>query len=227
MRRPARVLSGLLLGALLLTAACKKTVENQTARWTAANKTADELGAVYPGFKGALEEQRARAKAVYDSATSITDEKAKIEKLATACDTLQSGFVTDLDNVDSKLKALRAKLVDAAGAGQTPEDKSRLDSAITETRRTIMEIDGRLKTGAKSASDAAAIVARILSDVNAADALLTKAIPAKITVDAGKAGSAPPPANDQQAWVCEYCNHSNDPKAEKCSNCGAPRPAKK
>ena len=75
MRRPARVLSGLLLGALLLTVACKKTVENQTARWTAANKTADELGAVYPGFKAALEDQRARAKAVYDSASSITDEK--------------------------------------------------------------------------------------------------------------------------------------------------------
>jgi hypothetical protein len=217
----------LLLG--LFAAGCKQTVEGQQARWASLNRSVDELGVLYPGFLDALAEQSARAAKLHETAQGIADEKERIRQLSSAGDALGGGFVAELLAVDAKLKALRTKLVDVSGAATDPAEQRRVDQAIVETRRTLADVEGRLKGGARTASDAGVLLTKITADLRSAEALLARAAPAKdkVAVDAGAAASAAAPVAPAPAasWKCEFCDSANAATADKCSNCGAARPA--
>lgn len=206
--------------ALVAAAGCKKSVKGEESRWSSVNKQADEMAALYPGFKAAIEERRTAAKKAYDAAQSIDDEKQKISKLSEANRLLGGGFVEQLSRVDDSIKALRASLVDAAGAKLEPEEKARAEAAVAETKKSLQAIEERLRRGAPTATAADAVMKQIDKDLGAATAMLAKATPA---------AAAPPPAEPAAAepttWTCEYCDNQNEPEATACHNCGAARPS--
>jgi ABC-type transporter Mla subunit MlaD len=216
---------------LLMVAACKKSVEGESKRWTSANRTADELIVLYPGFKAALEEQRQKAKTAMDAAEAVSEEKQRIDKMAAANTMLTSGFVGQLRDADQTIKKIREKAIEISGKATDESDRMTARQAADQATRVVVQVEGMLKQGAPDAASAAIKLRKVTEDLRAAQDNLDRA--ARIAQDkqrakesAEKAEKAP--ANTQQpaaeVWTCEYCDHKNPSEATACENCGAARP---
>ena len=228
-----RLLITVLISLISVVAGCKKSVEDLEKGWTSNLKAADGLAANYPAFKTAIQERKAAAASLYDSAQGL-EEEAKKAKLADASALLLKGFIGQLKHLDKNTAALRSALTSAA---TNSGDLAYLEAAkmmSSQANRTLDGIDAKLKTGAKTAVEADAILASITKDLKSLKKqvakLAKKAKEAKTASDKAtksKAAAAQKKADENKPWRCEYCSSSNVATANKCENCGASRPATK
>lgn len=219
----------MLLAVCAALTSCKRTVKGEESRWSSKNQTMKELAVLYPSFKAPLEARQAQAKTLYDAAQGVADEKERIGKLAEANDALGAGFVSELESIDGRIKRIRAKLVDISGAAKEAADQRRVEQTKQNVERALTEVAGRLKQGAPDASAADVVLRKVAGDLSAVEQQVAAAVPAKPAAEAKPGTTAPAaaPPVAAETWTCEYCNHVNEAGATKCSNCGAPRPAKK
>ena len=213
--------------AMLAGVGCKKSVKGEESRWTSANNKVNELAVLYPGFKAALDARRAQAKTVYDAAQGISEEKEQIKKLSEANNLLSGGFVDELSKLDEQLKGFRGQLIEATGAKVEGADMRKNQAAIDEAKRTLDGIDTLIKKGARDAATADIVMGQVAKELTVVKNHIalampapTEATPAANAADPGAAAAAPVKA-EPVSWTCEYCQHSNEPGAETCSQCGA------
>jgi hypothetical protein len=222
-------LLALVLAALAATG-CKRTVKGEEARWASVNRTADEISALYPGFKPAVEERRTAARALHDAAQKLADDEQRIGKLSEASNVLGRGFLRDLGGVDDRVRKIRAQLVEVSGAAADPAAERRLAQAKENVTRVLGEVDARLRRGAADGKSADALATKIAADLKSAEDQLAMVAPAKPEAAAATAKDGKPAAGAAPAaetWTCEFCNHANATSLTKCDNCGAARPAPK
>ncbi len=216
---------GAAVALCLLVVGCKKTVKGESRRWEAGQKKVSELAVRYPGFAAALEQQRGKARAIYDAAQGVSGDEAKAKKLSEANTQLVGGFVGKLDALDGKIKGLRQSLVAAGGVARDAPERGRVDAATTEVKRSLDKVDALLKQGGKDVVAAGVIVDQANGELDLAARMLADAMPKAAPPTTAKQGATtPPPDNQPKPWTCEYCDHVNDPDAKTCANCGAPRP---
>lgn len=235
MQRLSRALFTWLTAAALVIGACSKTVEGESKKWEANSAKVTELAAQYPGFKPALEARKQAAKKIHDAADGLEGD-AKIQKLSEANAAMMAGFVDDLDDLDDKIKHLRETRVEAA----SDDAASRLGAKVAaeDAQKAIDRADATLRQGAADEASAAAVLKKIESDLDAAQAAVDKVLTAakgkkdaaeadkKASEDAKKADSAAAEAK-VAPWKCEYCGSSNAHDKTSCESCGAARADKK
>lgn len=218
---------------LLTVAACKKSVEGESKRWTSANRTVDELSVLYPGFKTALEEQRQKAKAAMDAAEAVSDEKQRISAMSAANSMLTSGFVGELRDADQSIKKIRDKVIEVSGKAADESDRLTAKQAADQATQVVTQVEGVLKRGATDAASAGILLKKVTTDLRAAQDTLDRV--AKIAQDKQQAkeaaqqpaagGTGQAPAEQPAAtWTCDHCDHNNPAEATTCQNCGAPHP---
>lgn len=214
------------LAMAVAVSACKKTVKGETSRWDASNRKVDDLAVLYPSFKSALEDQRAQAKTVFDAAQTIEGDEAKAKKMSEANTLLSGGFVAQLGAADATIKSIRSKLVEAGSVAKDAPERARAESVSEEAKRTLADVDKRLRAGAKDAGGARAVLEQITNDLQHADKLLTELMP---RTTPAAAAATPEPIGDTAptSWTCEFCDHQNEAEATTCANCGAAKPAAK
>jgi hypothetical protein len=228
----AIVILGLALAGL---PACKKTVEGENKRWTSTTRRVQELQALYPGFAAPLKDQLKKAEAVMEAAKGISDEQEKIKKMAEANALALEGFAGKLGDVERLQKQIREKVTTATTSVTDRNDRLAAKQAADDAQRALTSSDETLRRGATDSVGANAIVRRVESDLSTAERNLDRVISAAKArqkaaaaktpeAKGGKAGAAPGAPTAPAPWKCAYCSHSNDPKAAKCTNCGAPRP---
>ncbi|WP_428262386.1 zinc finger Ran-binding domain-containing protein [Haliangium sp.] len=235
------------LAALLCAAACSKSVEGEGKRWQRNLNSVKELSVLYPGFKGALEAQRATAEAAMKEAEAISGEEQRIEKMAAANQLLDGGFVGQLADVDRTTKKIRELIVTVSGKTKDEADRLSARQAAESAERVLSEVQTTLARGAPDPAAAAVVLKKVSADLRAATSNLDKVAravrdkerkdeeanakagqggdkaAAGATDPKGAGGTAPAAAT----WTCEYCDHQNAAEATTCSNCGAARPKAK
>lgn len=221
----------MLVVAVAAMVGCKKSVKGEESRWTSANKAADKAATLYPAFKQAVEERRKQAKAIYDEAQKIEDEKAKISKLSSANQMLTTGFVAQLAAIDEQVKEIRSQMIEAAGNVEGV-DKARADEAIRQAKSIMRRVDGTLRKGATDVKSAEVVVNKVVADLTEAKGHLAGVAPKKPDPEPAKttpsADTTTPKADPaKENWTCDYCDHSNKHDATKCANCGADKTVKK
>lgn len=233
MQSLTRVLFTWLTAMMLLLGGCSKSVEGESKKWAANATKVGELGAMYPGFKAAIEARKAAAQKIYEAAEGL-DEKAKIEKLSEANRTLMGGFIDDLDDLDEKIKELREKRVEAASKAGDEATQLGAKVAAEDVQKTLDRVDATLKSGAADEASAAAILKKITADLDTAEAAVDKvlavdkakkdeAAAAKKAAEASKADADAAAAAKVAPWKCEYCSSENPHDETACKSCGAPR----
>jgi chromosome segregation ATPase len=230
-----RVLAGIVVLGLALVAlpACKKSVEGESKRWSSTTQRVQELQALYPGFVAPLKEQLKKAEAVMEAAKGLSDEQAKIKKMAEANSAALEGFAGQLGSVERLQKQIREKITTATTGVTDKNDRFAAKQAADDAQRVMRLADETLKTGATEIVGANAIVRKVESDLSTADRNLDRVIDAAkakqkaATTKTPEAKGGTTPAAGPAAparWKCSYCSNSNDPTAAKCTNCGAARP---
>jgi len=76
--------TAIMIAFLLLAVSCKKTVESEQKAWEINLRIANQLAYEYPNFDNVIKEQVKFAESVMNESNSISDEKAKIQKMADA-----------------------------------------------------------------------------------------------------------------------------------------------
>lgn len=225
------------LGAAMLIAACKKTVEGENQAWERNLAHVQELSVLYPGFAGALSEQRKKAEDAMTAAKAIADHEASAAKMAEANSLLSGGFVSTLGELDGKTRTLREKLVTASTGAEHASDQAGAKAAADDAQRILKNVDEQLKSGAADAATAAVVVRKIDGDLSSATSNLNRVIDAanKRKQAAAKPAAGAPAGSAttgttattpaaKVTWKCTYCGQVNEDSAKKCPNCGAPRP---
>jgi len=218
---------------ILLLAACSKSVEGESKKWTANTATVTTLAAQYPGFQPALEARKQSAQKVFDDAAKLDGEQ-KIEKLSAANSTLMGGFVSDLNRIDTKLKKLRESRVEAAS--QAGDASSRLGAKVAaeDAQKTVDRVEATLKQGAKDEASANAVLKKVNADIKTAQSAVDKVLAVdkkkKDKVADDKKAAADTKVKDKSdaaaktaPWTCEYCKSENPHTENKCKSCGAPK----
>jgi rubrerythrin len=234
----ANAVAVVVLGVGLLSASCKRTVEGEDQAWNANLRHVQELSAQYPGFANALTEQKKRAEEAMAAARTVGDKEQAARKMGEANALLGSGFVSTLGQLDSRTRALRAKLVTATTDAEHGSDQAGAKVATDDAQRILRNADDALKSGAGDPDAAGALLRKIDGDLTSASSNLdrviasaksrkteaTKAAAAAAGGSAAAAASGGSAAPVKVTWKCTYCDHINDDSAKKCPNCGAPRP---
>jgi len=219
--------------ALFGLPACKKTVEGESKRWASTTQRVQELQALFPGFAAPLKEQLKKAEAVMEAAKGLSDEQAKIKKMAEASSTAPAGFAGQLGDTEKLQKQIREKITTATTSVTDKNDRLAAKQAADDAQRALTAAEAVLKKGATEIVGANAIVRKVEGDLSVADKSLDRVIDsakakqktATKTPEAKGGGTAAPAAPAAPAnWKCSYCSHMNDPKAQKCTNCGASKP---
>lgn len=231
-----------LCAALALVAAvgCKKTEKGEDSRWKSGAKTVEELKVLYPGFKAPLQAQYDKAKASMDQAKAESDKDARIKKMSSANNLLTSGFVEQLKTIDTKKKAIEAKIIEVTGKAADKNDRATAQQASDSAKKIIGQVDATLKKGAPDVTAANVIVRKASQDLQQAEKLLATAAgiaaqkqaaknPPKGATGAatGAAAAPPPPDPAKEKWVCDHCGKEHTGVDKNCTNCGASRPTKK
>lgn len=231
MQRFSRALFVLLTAFMMVVGACSKSVEGETKRWTANSTRVSELSAQYPGFKAAIEARKVAAQKLRDAADGL-DGDAKIAKLSEANTALMATFVDDLDELDDRVKRLREARVEAAAKAGDSSSQLGAKVAAEDAQKTLDRIDGILKTGAADEAAAAAVLKKIETDLDTAQAAVDKvlaidkekkdeAAAAKKSEVDSKAAADAKAAAQVAPWKCEYCGSENAHDDASCKSCGA------
>src|SRR5438046_2874653 len=120
------------LGAAMFAGACKKTVEGENKAWERNLQHVQELTALYPGFAGALTEQRKKAEDAMTAAKTVSDPEQSAKKMAEANSLLAGGFVSTLGELDGKTRTLREKLVTASTEAEHASDQAGAKAATDD-----------------------------------------------------------------------------------------------
>lgn len=216
----------------LAISACSKSVEGETKRWASNSARVTELGALYPGFKGAIDARAQSAKKIYDAAAGLEGD-AKISKLSEANSALMKGFVDELDDLEAKVKSLREARVEAAAKAS---DGTQLGAKVAaeDAQKALDRVDAALKAGAADEAGAAAVLKKIESDLDTAQSALDKVLAvqqakkdeadaAKKAESDAKSSAAAADAAKVAPWTCAYCGSKNAHDKTSCDSCGAAR----
>ena len=233
MRKTALLFSALMLFSL----ACKKTVDSEKKAWEYNLKRMTKLSYEYPSFKGVIGEQQKAAEAVMNEAASISDEKAKIEKMAGANSMMRVTFLRNLDRITDLKDSINRKAIQVRGMSMSWDKRSGADQAVYSGERAVSEADVKLKSPVTTVQEAEALSSIALRTLERADSGLQSIIrdveAQKKTEQAKEKQLQEEKAKVEQTRIestqpvkCSYCGTLNEPTAVNCKNCGAPLPKK-
>lgn len=222
---------------LILTVACKKTVESEKKAWERNLKKIERLSLDYPNFQHVLQVQKKKAVAVMKAAESISSEDEKIKKLSEANSVINAAFVRNLDSIKSKKKSLRNEIIKVRGLKMEMNERLSANRAISDADRVISEADDKIRQDVDTVSQAEALTSLVLSDLKSAESGLETvsrrikdriASEKKAELDKKKAVEKEEAAKKELAKPvkCPYCGTLNPPGKSKCKGCGAPLPEK-
>jgi hypothetical protein len=225
------------LGASLLQAGCKRTVQGENAAWTHNVQHVAELSAQYPGFANALKAEQKRGEELMSQARSMSDQVASANKMGEANAVLVTGWIAQLDQLALRTRALREKSIAAATEAEHGGDQVAAKTATDDAQRVLRSMDDTLKTPVADAAAAASVLLKLEGEISVAASNLDRVLAsARERKAAAARAAAAPPAGAPGApgapvakvqWKCSYCNAMNDDAKQKCHNCGAPRMAAK
>ncbi len=228
-----RVLATAIAVLLLVASGCKQTAEGQSKAWKSNVTTVQGLMAEYPGMKPALEARLSAATQVHEAAASLEGEP-QIEKLSQANGTLMKGFVRDLQGLEASMKKLREARVEVTAKAGDDSSRAGAKVAADDANAALTRAEATLKQGAANEADAAAVLSKIVSDLETAQSALDKVsqIDGEKKADAKAKQDAKAQADAEAKaavadWKCEYCGSANEHSHKECSGCGAPRGGKK
>jgi hypothetical protein len=222
-----------LCALLFLATSCKKSIEGETKKFESNIQKLNEIGARYPSFKAACETLKSDATKQMETAKGLSEEKAKIEAMATANNIASPTWVNNLSGVDDKINSIRDM---STKASQNSHDRNDSDAAWAASRQgedAIREAKMKLESSSvNSPSDAAAIVSTIVSNLDAAERRLSDVVrTAENKKDAEKKAENDSKAADETKKAeeekkaapvkCGYCGNMNPAGTAKCSGCGA------
>lgn len=226
----------LALGFLLFTA-CKKTVEGEKNAFDRNVQTLNQMSAKYPGFADVMKEELNKARQIFESASSISDEKARIEKMSEANSVFYNGvsgvlnrYENNVSNLQNSIRHIGEKSIDA-----NERQGLRVDMAINNAQNTINNANTRLMN-AKPAdyASALAVVNQSLQEIDMQydnirriEQSLDKSNQAQNGQDSIKnnqnsGGNNTDNTPKVEMIKCKYCGQSYDKLANKaCPGCGA------
>lgn len=224
----------LISAVLLLTIiySCGPTTESQAKMWTDNIAQLTELKSKHPAFSNLIESQIAEATKIFDSASSIADEKAKAQKLKEANNFLLSGCVGNLMSYKTKIDALKEKKnqLKALRGNLSESDVNYveivlkdMDKSIKKAKKVLDQSNSSEQELCNDFEDAYKDLVYAEEDIDRAIKNLNEKISAK--KDTLKSNNSKTDVNTTNAPAdikCEYCGTVNPGTNEKCSSCGAP-----
>lgn len=228
MSRPRILQIFIMAIAVLAVMSCKKSIEGETSKWESNKRQISELKALYPGFSKALDEQMTKATNLWSAAEGLSDEKAKIDKMAAANREIGGGWVDKLGRLDNKKTKIRNDIVRVKGMKLDENDRSSINSAANNAERTISDVDSRLSRGAISSSQANTIVSNAYNQLESALKTIDKVesnVKSKTkTAEKEKEDTKKAEEKKNAMWKCSFCDKKNAATATECGGCGAPKP---
>ncbi len=218
---------------MMFTFSCKKTVDSEKKSWEYNLKKLSKLSYEYPTFKQVLMMQQKDAEKVMNEASSIGDEKAKIEKMAQANSMLRATFIRNLEQVSSLKESISKKSIRVRGLTMPYEKRMSATQAIYSGERAVRDADAKLQSTVTNTTEAEALSSLAMSGLKIAETSLNTIIKdaetkmkadekknkeietAKINAEKAKTEAAKP-------IKCPYCGTLNIAGSTTCKSCGAP-----
>ena len=222
----------LIIILVVATLSCKKTIESEQKAWEINIRRSNQLSIEYPNFSQLIREQIDAAELIMNESSSITDEKAKISKMAEANVQIMKGFIRNLENIKSIKTDIRKKAIEARGLKALYNEMTMINHAISDSERTIMESDLKVKTAVNTRTEADALTGLILTDLKNAESNLDRAIAVikdRESAEKAKIAETQKQLIDNTAAkekaeapvICKYCGTYNLASALTCKGCGA------
>lgn len=222
----------IMIAFMLLAVSCKKTVESEQKSWEINLRIANQLSYEYPNFDGVIKEQIKAAEAVMNEANVISDEKAKIQKMADANALLRSPFMRNLDDIKSLRQTIRTKSTDVRGMKLEYNELMGANQAISNGERAIFDAEMKIKAPVNSKNDADALTNLVVSDLKLAESNIERIITTVRDREAAqkkqtqvaeetKKAVEQKKVEDAQPIKCGYCGTLNPAGSTKCKGCGA------
>lgn len=222
----------LLLIIAITVSSCKKTVESEQKSWESNLRRANQLAVEFPNFAILIKEQIDIAQKIMNDSSAITDEKAKIDKMAEANVQIMKGFVRNLEDIKDKKASINKKFSDSRLLSPNFYEGRMIINAISGGEAAINNADSRIRTVVTSRTEADALTGLILSDLKNAESNLESSI--KVVKDRVAAEKAKVEETQKQQLadkaakeqaeapvICKYCGTSNLATALTCKGCGA------
>jgi len=222
----------MMIAFLLLAVSCKKTVESEQKAWEVNLKIANQLAYEYPNFDAVIKEQVKAAEAVMNESKSISDEKAKVQKMADANAQLRAPFIRSLDEIKSLRQTIRTKSTDLRGMKLEYNELMGANQAISNGERAIFDAEMKIKAPVNSIGDADALTSLVVSDLKLAESNIERIISTVKNREADqkkvaqKAEEVKKAAEEKktveaQPIKCGYCGTLNPAGSTTCKGCGA------
>lgn len=238
MKKLSIQLLSLVLG-LVIFSACKKTVEGEKNAFDRNVQTLNQMSAKYPGFAEVMKEELNKAKQVFESAASISDEKSRIDKMSEANNVFYNGvsgllsrYESNVNNLQSSIRNIGNKSIDA-----NERQGLRVDMAIMNAQNAINNANTRLMNAKPTDySSALAVVNQSLQEIdmqydnlrrieqslNKSNQAQNKNQDSLNNQNNGGGGSTSDNTPKVEMIKCKYCGQSYDKLANKaCPGCGA------
>ncbi len=215
-------LSIILVAFLFLANACGPSVEGETKEWEANLKAVEKAKTDYPSFASLLDQKVTEAKVLWDAAASVSDEKAKAEKMSAANELLSAGCVGNLIEMKDKVKAVQESLdkVSSLKNGKDGEKKTYAEDAIAEAEKTLTLAKEALTGSSCDDIDRAyEKLGTVATDLTTA---ITKLDASETVKDTSITDANGTNATEVKMVKCKHCDSKNEATNEKCKNCGAP-----
>jgi len=229
MKKTALLLSFMLMFAF----SCKKSVDSEKKSWEYNLKKITKLSYEYPSFKSVLLQQQKDAEKVMNEASSISDEKAKIEKMSQANSMIRSGFVRNLEKISDIKESISKKSIKVRGMSMPYDKKMSVNQAIYAGERAVRTADEKLKSSVTNKNEAEALSSLALSGLKSAESNISSLIreveslkkaedKKKQEIEKTKVAAEKTKVEAAKPIKCPYCGTLNVATATKCKSCGAP-----
>ncbi len=224
--------TAIMVAFLFLAVSCKKTVESEQKAWEVNLRIANQLAYEYPNFDAAIKEQIKTAEGVWAETAALSDEKAKIQKMADANAQLRAPFIRSLDEIKSLRQTIRTKSTDLRGMKLEYNELMGANQAISNGERAIFDAEIKIKSPVNSKSDADALTTLVVSDLKLAESNIERIIStvknreaeqkkvAQKTEEVKKAAEEKKTV-EAQPIKCGYCGTLNPAGSTTCKSCGA------
>lgn len=224
----------ILISAVILLSfiySCGPSADSQAKMWTDNIAQLTDLKSKYPGFASLIDQQITEATKIYDSASSISDEKAKAQKIKEANNLLESGCVGNLMTYKSKIAALKEKEneLKAIRGNLSASDVNYVEIVLKDMEKSIKKSKKVLEENSSSEQalcddfeDAFQDLLYAEEDIDRAIKNLNEKLGSQN--DSVKSDDSKTDANNNAPAdiKCEYCGTVNPGTNDKCSSCGAP-----
>ena len=160
-----------------------------------------------------------------NEAATITDEKAKIQKMSDANSQILTTFIRNLEEIKSLKTKIRNKATEVRGLKTVYNEMMMANQAISDSERVLYDSDMKLKSIISTRMDADAVTGLVLSDMKTADSNLERVI--TMVKDREKAEQEKIAADKtakekaEATITCKYCGTVNPAASVKCKACGA------